>query len=175
MYVEERRSLCCVLYCVLCCAVLCVLQTRPKTQVFPLLLPQVRGDLAPVFESILSYTEGLDNVLPPAELDCAAPVWAVAEAVLEDQAAEGGAGARAGAGAREGEEDGVGDGAELAELGERRLLDAVVACNVCHISPFAVTEGLMAGAARYLAPGGGLFVYGPFIVEGVRVILRRIL
>ena len=161
--------------CAVLCAVLCVLQTRPKTQVFPLLLPQVRGDLAPVFESILSYTEGLDNVLPPAELDCAAPVWAVAEAVLEDQAAEGGAGARAGAGAREGEEDGVGDGAELAELGERRLLDAVVACNVCHISPFVVTEGLMAGAARYLAPGGGLFVYGPFIVEGVRVILRRIL
>ena len=163
----------CAVLCAVLCSVLCVLQTRPKTQVFPLLLPQVRGDLAPVFESILSYTEGLDNVLPPAELDCAAPVWAVAEAVLEDQAAEGGA--RAGAGAREGEEDGVGDGAELAELGERRLLDAVVACNVCHISPFVVTEGLMAGAARYLAPGGGLFVYGPFIVEGVRVILRRIL
>ena len=121
-----------------------------------------------MFESILSYTEGLDNVLPPAELDCAAPVWAVAEAVLEDQGVEGADGAGTGAGAVE--DDGV-ERAERAELGERKLLDAVVACNVCHISPFAVTEGLMAGAARYLAPGGGLFVYGPFIVEGVRVIL----
>ena len=150
----------------MCCAVrVC---RRVLIQVFPLLLPQVRGDLAPVFESILSYTEGLDNVLPPAELDCAAPVWAVAEAVLEDQGVEGADGAGTGAGAVE--DDGV-ERAERAELGERKLLDAVVACNVCHISPFAVTEGLMAGAARYLAPGGGLFVYGPFIVEGVRVIL----
>ena len=43
--------------------------------------------------------------------------------------------------------------------------DAVFACNITHISPFAVTEGLLAGAGRILAPGGGLFIYGPFMVD----------
>ncbi|HVI34396.1 DUF938 domain-containing protein [Phenylobacterium sp.] len=41
--------------------------------------------------------------------------------------------------------------------------DAVVAINMVHISPWAATAGLMAGAARVLPPGGGLFLYGPFI------------
>jgi len=44
--------------------------------------------------------------------------------------------------------------------------DAVYACNVCHISPFSVSEGLFAGAGRLLAPDGALFIYGPFMVEG---------
>ena len=44
-------------------------------------------------------------------------------------------------------------------------MDAVVACNITHISPFAVTEGLFAGAGRYLKVGGGLFIYGPFMVD----------
>lgn len=41
--------------------------------------------------------------------------------------------------------------------------DAVVAINMIHISPWAATAGLMAGAARVLPPGGGLFLYGPFL------------
>ena len=44
--------------------------------------------------------------------------------------------------------------------------DALYACNVCHIAPFAVSEGLLAGASRLLRPGGNLFLYGPFMVDG---------
>jgi SAM-dependent methyltransferase len=45
--------------------------------------------------------------------------------------------------------------------------DAVVAINMIHISPWSATAGLMAGAARALPPGGGLFLYGPFMEDGV--------
>ena len=44
---------------------------------------------------------------------------------------------------------------------------AIVACNVLHISPYSVSEGLFDGARRILEPGGMLFVYGPFKVDGV--------
>jgi len=44
-------------------------------------------------------------------------------------------------------------------------VDAVLAINMIHISPWTATVGLMAGAARVLPAGGGLFLYGPF-VEG---------
>ncbi|KAB1070547.1 DUF938 domain-containing protein [Methylobacterium planeticum] len=40
--------------------------------------------------------------------------------------------------------------------------DAVVAINLVHIAPWPASEGLMAGAARVLAPGGALVLYGPF-------------
>jgi SAM-dependent methyltransferase len=45
--------------------------------------------------------------------------------------------------------------------------DAVYCANVLHIAPWAVTAGLMRGAARHLAPGGRLCVYGPFVIDGV--------
>ena len=45
--------------------------------------------------------------------------------------------------------------------------DAIVAINMIHISPWSATAGLMAGAARALPPGGGLFLYGPFIESDV--------
>jgi SAM-dependent methyltransferase len=45
--------------------------------------------------------------------------------------------------------------------------DAVVCINMIHISPWAAAEGLMAGAARVLAPAGRLFLYGPFVEAGV--------
>jgi hypothetical protein len=45
--------------------------------------------------------------------------------------------------------------------------DAMVAINMIHISPWPAAEGLMTGAARVLPPGGGLFLYGPFIESGV--------
>lgn len=44
-----------------------------------------------------------------------------------------------------------------------QVFDAVVCINMIHISPWAATEGLMAGAARLLAnPGGLLVLYGPY-------------
>jgi hypothetical protein len=45
--------------------------------------------------------------------------------------------------------------------------DGVVSINMVHISPWAATEGLMAGAARVLPSGGGLFLYGPFFESDV--------
>jgi len=38
--------------------------------------------------------------------------------------------------------------------------------NVTHISPWKVTCGVMAGAAKALAKGGRLIIYGPFKVDG---------
>jgi SAM-dependent methyltransferase len=44
--------------------------------------------------------------------------------------------------------------------------DAVVCNNMIHISPWAVTEGLMGGASRVLRSGGILFLYGPYKIDG---------
>lgn len=46
-------------------------------------------------------------------------------------------------------------------------VDAVVCINMIHISPWAAAEGLMAGAGRLLAPGGKLFLYGPYLEADV--------
>ena len=40
--------------------------------------------------------------------------------------------------------------------------DAVLCCNMIHISPWASAVGLVAGAARLLPPGGLLYLYGPY-------------
>ena len=45
--------------------------------------------------------------------------------------------------------------------------DALVCVNVIHISPWAVARGLAAGARAMLAPGGLVFLYGPYM-EGER-------
>lgn len=44
--------------------------------------------------------------------------------------------------------------------------DAVVCNNMIHISPWAVTEGLMRGAAGILRSGGVLYLYGPYMIDG---------
>jgi SAM-dependent methyltransferase len=44
---------------------------------------------------------------------------------------------------------------------------AVFCANVIHIAPWRVTEGLIAGAARYLCSDGKLLLYGPFKRDGV--------
>jgi SAM-dependent methyltransferase len=44
--------------------------------------------------------------------------------------------------------------------------DAMVCCNMIHISPWSVSEGLMAGAQRTLPPGGVLYLYGPYKIGG---------
>jgi hypothetical protein len=47
-------------------------------------------------------------------------------------------------------------------------VQAIVCINMIHISPWAATEGLMAGAGRILPdPGGLLVLYGPFREDGV--------
>jgi len=48
---------------------------------------------------------------------------------------------------------------QVQALGE---LTAVLSCNVIHIAPWAVAEGIVLGAARVLAPGAALILYGPF-------------
>ncbi len=38
--------------------------------------------------------------------------------------------------------------------------------NVLHISPWAISQNLFAGAGRLLRDGGHLFIYGPFKRDG---------
>ena len=45
--------------------------------------------------------------------------------------------------------------------------DAIVCINMVHISPPAATEGLLAGAARLLAAGAPLVLYGPYLEDDV--------
>ena len=45
--------------------------------------------------------------------------------------------------------------------------DAVIAINLIHISPWPVTEALLAEAGRLLPPGSPLYLYGPFVQSGV--------
>lgn len=41
--------------------------------------------------------------------------------------------------------------------------DALYCCNMVHISPWAATEGLFAGAGRLLSSGQPLCLYGPYL------------
>ncbi len=45
-------------------------------------------------------------------------------------------------------------------------LTAMLCINVLHISPWRVSQNLLAGAGRLLRGGGTLFVYGPFMRDG---------
>ena len=54
----------------------------------------------------------------------------------------------------------------LAALGLPSTFIAIFCANVIHISPWAVAEGLFAGAGRHLAADGRLFLYGPFKRDG---------
>lgn len=44
--------------------------------------------------------------------------------------------------------------------------DAVICCNMIHIAPWTVCEGLIAGSARVLPTGGLLYLYGPYKIGG---------
>jgi SAM-dependent methyltransferase len=44
--------------------------------------------------------------------------------------------------------------------------DAIVNCNMIHISPWTACEGLVAGAKRILPVGGVLYLYGPYRIDG---------
>src|SRR5271169_1659161 len=43
--------------------------------------------------------------------------------------------------------------------------DALVCINMIHITPWAASEGLMAGARRTLQAGGVLYLYGPYQID----------
>ena len=62
--------------------------------------------------------------------------------------------------------DASADWAALPEVGALGPLAAVLAVNIVHIAPWAVTQGIVAGAGRALAPGGRLILYGPFAEGG---------
>lgn len=49
---------------------------------------------------------------------------------------------------------------------EDQSYDAVFVSKVLHIAPYHTTQGVLAGAARVLAPEGRLFIYGAFTVNG---------
>jgi SAM-dependent methyltransferase len=54
----------------------------------------------------------------------------------------------------------------LRQDGGPKDLAAIFCANVIHIAPWAVAEGLFAGGARALRPGGLLVLYGPFKRDG---------
>ena len=62
--------------------------------------------------------------------------------------------------------DAASDWAANPALAGHLPLTAVLSCNVIHISPWAVAEGIVAGAGRVLGPGGWLIFYGPFMEGG---------
>ena len=45
--------------------------------------------------------------------------------------------------------------------------DAVLSINMVHISPWAAALGLIGGAARILAPGAPLILYGPWLKDDI--------
>lgn len=45
-------------------------------------------------------------------------------------------------------------------------VDAIVCINMVHISPWEATLGLLAEASRLLVPGGALYLYGPYHLDG---------
>ena len=45
--------------------------------------------------------------------------------------------------------------------------DAIFCANMLHIAPWATCAALMAGAAKYLSPGGALITYGPYLERDV--------
>lgn len=45
-------------------------------------------------------------------------------------------------------------------------IDAVVCINMIHISPWAATQALFAGATKLLASNAPLVTYGPYIMQG---------
>lgn len=97
------------------------------------------------FASIAAHCAGLDNVRPPVVLDaCTDPAdWP-----------------------RPGTTDPKTDATVDPPNQHSSSFAAIYAANVTHIAPWEVTLGLLTGAAAVLAPGGRLFLYGPFAVNG---------
>ncbi len=52
--------------------------------------------------------------------------------------------------------------------------DAVLCINMVHISPLAASHGLVREAARLLAPGAPLILYGPYLEQGVDTVASNV-
>jgi hypothetical protein len=48
--------------------------------------------------------------------------------------------------------------------------DALLSINMVHISPWASALGLIDGAARLLAPGAPLILYGPWLKDDIETV-----
>ncbi len=80
------------------------------------------------------------NLYPPLELDASQTSWPVETGTLPA-------------------------GLSAADLAAAPI-NAIVNINMIHISPWTATLGLFAGAGRILPPGGILYLYGPFKLDG---------
>lgn len=47
-----------------------------------------------------------------------------------------------------------------------QLFDVIISINILQVAPFEVGEGIMQCSAKLLKPGGFLYMYGPFKVNG---------
>lgn len=55
--------------------------------------------------------------------------------------------------------------ATAASHGDFAEVDAIFCANMIHIAPWSACRGVMDAAARFLAPGGLLLLYGPFLFD----------
>lgn len=109
---------------------------------------------AQALPAIAARCTGLPNVRAPRLLDVLATGGRLQAAAI-DAASDS---------ARTGALTGTFNGAFDAAF--EAAFDAVYAANLLHIAPWAVTPAFLHGAARCLAPGGQVLVYGPFVVDG---------
>lgn len=94
---------------------------------------------------IPAWTDGISSVAPPIRVDASHPRWT--DVALSALAGDDGESSKA-------------------PTESTEQFDVILACNVTHISPFAATSGLFAGAGDALRPGGRLCIYGPFKLAG---------
>ena len=45
-------------------------------------------------------------------------------------------------------------------------VDVIMSMNMIHIAPWEACVGLLQGAGKYLVPGGWLYTYGPYKIDG---------
>lgn len=62
--------------------------------------------------------------------------------------------------------DGIIEQPTQATLSAEGSIDLVMNINMIHISPWSATVGLMKVAGEMLKPGGRLYLYGPYRVDG---------
>jgi hypothetical protein len=100
-------------------------------------------DTHPVaLSSIAAWRQELPspNLHAPLPLNAGEPVWSIEQPALQVELTH--------------------RGVDLSQL------NAIVNINMIHISPWAVCQGLIQGAARQLPQGGILYLYGPFKRNG---------
>ena len=116
------------------------------------------SDVSPIaLASIRAWRDesGLDNLLPPIFLDVLDFPWRLESLT--------GAGDASAAGQLSSPFPATGD--RKGEPGDRASIDIVININMIHISPWDCCRALIRGASQYLAPGGLLFLYGPYRVR----------